>query len=193
MDSLLIPTFLCPKPWASMTGNEATRFCSYCQKHVHNLEAMGRSERLALLTSPAATICSRYRLAIRRPAKGREDAYRAHLMKYGTGVALVGSVLAVLWEWQGNVEKQRYYKAAGISPAQQGMPRTYYDEHQVVAMGMVFPCLPPDPLRPEDTLVNSREPTSSELNLDPAEVDRLIEQAKPQPAKGKPLVPLRSE
>ena len=193
MDSLLIPTFLCPKPWASMTGNEATRFCSYCQKHVHNLEAMGRSERLALLTSPAATICSRYRLAIRRPAKGREDAYRAHLMKYGTGVALVGSVLAVLWEWQGNVEKQRYYKAAGISPAQQGMPRNYYEEHQVVTMGMAVCDFTPDPLKPEDSLVDLIDPAPLELKLDPAEVDRLIEQAKPQPAEGKPFVPLRSE
>jgi hypothetical protein len=193
MDSLLIPTFLCPKPWASMTGNEATRFCSYCKKHVHNLEVLSVGERLALLASPAASVCSRYQLAIRRPAKGREESYRSHLLKYGTGVALAGSVLAVLWEWQGNGEKQRYYKAAGISPAQQGMPRHYYDEHQVVAMGMAVCDFTPDPLKPEDSLVDQMDPAPLELKLDPAEVDRLIEQAKPQYNKDTPVVPLRSE
>src|SRR5207244_2805169 len=101
MDPLLIPTFFCPKAWEGMTGNEATRHCSYCNKHVHNLDALSVSERLALLSSPAAQVCARYRVAIRRPVKGREKSYYRHLLKYGAGVALSGSVFLVLWEIEG--------------------------------------------------------------------------------------------
>ncbi len=185
---LLIPTFLCPKPWEGMSGNEATRFCTYCKKHVHNLNALSASERLALLSSPAASICSRYKVAIRRPAKGQAESYHRHLLKYGTGVALTGAVLAVLWEWQGQDEQQRYYKAAGISPAEQGMPRHFYYEHQVVAMGVLAP-LPDEeiPTAPSDL----NEKTMPVVKLESTAVDRLIEQSKPQFTKEKPVVELK--
>src|SRR5882672_9516006 len=95
---LLVPTLLCPKAWESMSGNEATRFCTYCKKHVHNLEAMSVSDRLALLSSPAASICARYKVAIRRPVKGKKESYIRHVLKYGAGVALTSSALLVLCE-----------------------------------------------------------------------------------------------
>src|SRR4051794_3915674 len=107
---LLIPTLLCPKSWESMSGDENQRFCSYCKKHVHNLAALSVSERLALLSSPASSICSRYHVALRRPTKGNEDSYYRHLAKYGAGVALTGSVLLVLWEMQGRAEPERFYR-----------------------------------------------------------------------------------
>src|SRR3954462_8006020 len=105
---LLVPTFFCPKPWEGMSGNETQRFCRYCKKHVHNLEALPVKERLALLASPAASICSRYQLAIRRPAKGHEESYRMHLLKHGAGVVLIGSVLLVLWEMHAQAAKETY-------------------------------------------------------------------------------------
>src|SRR3954468_16331618 len=88
--SMLIPALFCPKPWEGMNGDETQRYCSYCKKHVHNLQGMPLSERLALLTSPAGSLCGRYQIAIRRAAKGKEDLYRQHLLKYGACVALTG-------------------------------------------------------------------------------------------------------
>src|SRR5258708_4566861 len=137
---LLIPTLLCPKSWEGMTGNETQRFCTYCKKHVHNLEAMSVSERLALLSSPAASICSRYQVAIRRPAKGKEKEYHHHLLKHGAGVAIVGSILVVLWEMQGQAEKERFYRAVSPRVSLNGtivweMPRELYYQHEVFIVG----------------------------------------------------------
>ena len=98
MDSLLIPTFFCPKAWEGMAGNEATRFCSYCNKHVHNLDALSVSERFALHSSPAASICSRYKVALRRAKPGKRESYERHLLKYGVGVAVAGSTMLSFWE-----------------------------------------------------------------------------------------------
>jgi hypothetical protein len=189
MPAILIPTLLCPKTWEKMAGDERQRFCTYCNKHVHNLEGLSAKERMTLLTSPAASICSRYKMAVRRPAKGQEDSYHRHLLKYGVGVALTGSVLAVLWEWQGQQEKQRYYRIAGISPSEQGMPRDFYLETRVVAMGMVVAPLPD----PETQSAQSDAPETAlhEFKLDPREVERLIEESKPKFSKEIPRIELK--
>lgn len=177
---LLIPTLLCPKSWAGMSGNETQRFCSYCKKHVHNLGAMSVSERLALLSSPAASICSRYQVAIRRPAKGQEESYYLHLAKHGAGVALVGSVLMVLWEMHGQTEKEKYYRVAG---AQSGhpMPPSYYEELRGTLKGDVY--IAPE-LSPPDRSVH----VVPELKIDPKILHKVIEPVDPailHPAKNK--------
>jgi hypothetical protein len=186
----LIPTLFCPKPWEEMPGSEIRRFCTYCKKHVHNLENLSERERLALLSSPAGTICSRYRVAIRRPIKGKEESYHHHLLKYGAGVALSGAVLLVLWEWHGQEEKQRYYKVAGIKPSEQGMPRNYYEERQVITVGMPALDSPFEPkLEPQPPELDELSPR--ELKLDLSEVEKMIELAKPQFPQEKPVVPLK--
>ena len=120
-----------------MAGDEKTRLCSYCNKHVQNLDALSVSERHALFSSPAAKLCARYRIAIRRPAKGREKSYYRHLLKYGVGVALGGSVLLVLWEMEGKAEKEKYYKAS-LNSCGRPMPREYYMERESHMKGDVM-------------------------------------------------------
>jgi hypothetical protein len=169
MDALLIPTFLCPKAWESMSGTDKERHCSYCNKSVHNLAAMTARERLALLSSPAASICSRYRVAIRRPAKGRETAYHRHLLKYGAGVALSGSVILVLWEMHGQTAKDRYYRATGVTPGSCAMPPDLFNEHQTFLLGMVVP--------QAESINNGSEANgekSDDLTIDPREIDKLF-------------------
>jgi len=178
---LLIPTLLCPKAWETMSGTDTERFCNYCQKKVHNLEAMSARERLALLSAPAAQICSRYRVAIRRPAKGKEAAYHRHLLKYGAGVALAGSVILVLWEMQGESAKERYYRASGVTPGSCDMPSQLYNEHRTFLLGDV--ALPreaaPAPAPGEES-DPANEP-HADLTLDPREIDKLLPPAKPAP------------
>ena len=181
---LLIPTLLCPKSWEGMSGNESQRFCTYCKKHVHNLEALSVSERLALLSSPAASICSRYQVALRRPAKGKEESYYAHLAKHGAGVALIGSTMLVLWEMQGEADKERFYRAASPRVSSHGtivweMPKEHFCEYPIYTVGLAVALPAPKELissNPADTL-----PSHVDVHLDPIAIDKLIEQHTPKP------------
>ena len=191
MDAMLIPTLLCPKAWEGMSGNETTRFCSYCQKHVHNLEAMSVSERLALLSSPAASICARYKVALRRPAPGKKESYLRHLLKYGAGVALTGSVLLVLWEMHDERAKRTFYRtAANLPGAGCLIPAELYEERHYRVMGDI--AVAP---RPRPTVAKSGKdepmPPHVDLDLDPGEINQLMESAMIQGLKQAPVVPLK--
>lgn len=190
---LLIPTLLCPKSWESMSGNEAERFCTYCQKSVHNLEALSVDQRLALLTSPAASICSRYRVAIRRPAKGHQEAYTRHLLKYGAAVALTGSALLVLWEFQSQGDLSRIYrvfKSTEGSP----MPGHLYEEHPAMIMGEVCR-IDVDKLEQQRLKAQAEKAYAAaahiDLPLDEREVERAILNAQLRPpAPERPKIPI---
>jgi len=175
---LIIPTLLCPKPWETMSGDEAQRFCTYCKKYVHNLSALTVSERLALLTSPAASVCSRYKVAVRRPIKGKEKSYFRHLIKYGAGVALTGSVLLVLWEMHGRAEQEKFYRTAPLGGRFHcAMPNDLFEEHEIITVGMI--AVPPaseaaDKINP---LESESSPPHIDLKLDPVEINRLIDQS----------------
>jgi hypothetical protein len=186
---LLIPTLLCPKSWENMPGNETQRFCTYCKKHVHNLEALSVSERLALLSSPAASICSRYQVAIRRPAKGKEESYYLHLAKHGAGVAIVGSALLVLWEMQGREDKERFNRAASPRLSTHGtvvweMPEDHYCEHPIYTVGLAIALPAPKEIISSDPA--GAPPPHVDVHLDPVAIDKLIEQFTP-----KPVFPIR--
>ena len=168
---LLIPTLLCPKSWEGMSGSDTQRFCTYCKKNVHNLEALSLRDRLALLASPAASICSRYQVAIRRPVRGKENAYLRHLARCGAGVAITGTALLVLWEMHGQDEKERYYRAVA-NGTDCGMPRNLYREHRAVVLGeMALPVKQPDKRQSAET-----DPLLAphlDLKIDPSEIARL--------------------
>lgn len=57
LSNLNIPT-PCPQDWSAMAGDERRRFCSVCEKDVHNLSACTRDEAEALLASNP-TLCVR--------------------------------------------------------------------------------------------------------------------------------------
>ena len=178
-DRLLLPTFFCPKSWEDMIGNETSRFCSYCKKHVHNLAALSAQERLALLTSPAGSICARYRVAIRRPATGKEESYVRHMLKYGAGVALSGSVLLVLWEMHEQSSRCPYYRASsgpnGAWTTGCAWPEELYEEREVVTLGIMEPLREP---KNPGSASDSDQVAHVDLKLDPVAVDRLFEEAR---------------
>lgn len=49
----------CHADWDAMTGDDAKRFCSQCQKHVHNLSALSRDDAERLIANSPA-LCVRY-------------------------------------------------------------------------------------------------------------------------------------
>ncbi|MEP4078813.1 hypothetical protein [Haloferula sp.] len=51
-------SFRCPADWEAMEGDERKRFCSHCQKDVHNLSAMSRAEA-ATVVAEGSRLCVR--------------------------------------------------------------------------------------------------------------------------------------
>ena len=189
-DRLLLPTFFCPKPWEGMSGDQTTRFCSYCRKHVHNLEAMSAGERLALLSSPAGSICARYRIAIRRPAKGKEESYARHLLKYGAGVAVAGSVLLTFWEMHERDGRGKFYRLDDGHGNGHEMPGDLYEERSGVTLGMMVATEIEPP--PSDTLAPeaSDPPPPIDVKLDPLPLHQLENPLRPEKLAPKVAIPL---
>jgi len=50
----------CPMDWNVMTGDERSRFCAHCQRHVHDLSTMRRDEVADLLCREAGELCVRF-------------------------------------------------------------------------------------------------------------------------------------
>lgn len=50
----------CPAQWASMIGDDRSRFCPSCRKNVYNLSAMTAPEAAALVREKEGKLCARY-------------------------------------------------------------------------------------------------------------------------------------
>lgn len=53
----------CPASWNKMRGNNVSRFCQHCQKHVYDLSAMPRSRAEQLVCQSAGDLCVRMKRA----------------------------------------------------------------------------------------------------------------------------------
>src|SRR4051812_11443726 len=53
----------CQQSWDAMAGDERTRFCAHCNRHVHNLSAMRETEVADLLCRSAGDLCVRFQPA----------------------------------------------------------------------------------------------------------------------------------
>jgi hypothetical protein len=50
----------CSQPWQEMTGDDRARFCTHCDRHVHNLSAMTQDEAQRLICESAGRLCIAY-------------------------------------------------------------------------------------------------------------------------------------
>jgi len=53
----------CPADWNAMAGDDRTRFCAHCQRHVHDLSAMRTDEVADLFCRSAGALCVRFERA----------------------------------------------------------------------------------------------------------------------------------
>jgi hypothetical protein len=54
----------CPAEWAQMSGDERSRFCGACKKHVYDLSAMTRAQAVRTIVEKEGRLCARlYRRA----------------------------------------------------------------------------------------------------------------------------------
>lgn len=49
----------CPARWQDMDGDERSRFCNQCRKHVYNFTEMSQSEIVALIKEKGGDVCAR--------------------------------------------------------------------------------------------------------------------------------------
>ena len=52
----------CHADWNAMAGDERSRYCASCEKHVHDLSAMSRAQAEALVTAHAGKLCVQFTL-----------------------------------------------------------------------------------------------------------------------------------
>ena len=50
----------CQVSWDAMAGDDKSRFCAHCQRHVHNLSAMREDEAQRLICALAGRLCIAY-------------------------------------------------------------------------------------------------------------------------------------
>src|ERR1700750_2402560 len=50
----------CEADWDSMEGNEEVRFCTHCEKSVHNVSAMTRKDAMRFVRANAGGVCVRF-------------------------------------------------------------------------------------------------------------------------------------
>jgi hypothetical protein len=49
----------CPADWLEMQGDDESRFCQHCQKHVYDFSAMTLEEGIALIEEKEGKLCGR--------------------------------------------------------------------------------------------------------------------------------------
>jgi hypothetical protein len=92
----------CTARWEDMTGDERTRFCQQCSKHVFNLSALSRAEAEALIREKEGKFCGRFhqrrdgRMLTADCSVGRRQR-RTRLLKVTLALlALVGTLSTAL-------------------------------------------------------------------------------------------------
>lgn len=108
----------CPVPWETMTGSDAQRrFCSHCNRHVHDLSAMSRAEAEDLICKSAGELCVRFM----RTPDGKVKTLDYERVGKGWGAtrwAAVGTVLAIA-AGVGNFFYSRWRQQPPPAPQQQ--------------------------------------------------------------------------
>src|SRR5688572_21957860 len=86
----------CTESWDAMRGDDKARFCTYCNRHVHNLSAISNDEIQRLVCESAGRLCIRYTTTAEgevAPLSYLPQRAR-HGWKFWTGVGLVGALFA---------------------------------------------------------------------------------------------------
>src|SRR4051812_11595449 len=94
----------CHESWDAMAGDDATRFCAGCQRHVYNLAAMRRTDAERLVCERAGSLCIRFermpdslvRTLDYHASKGVRRSWRFWTLVGALGGVLAGTVHAVV-------------------------------------------------------------------------------------------------
>jgi hypothetical protein len=92
----------CYAKWDDMTGDDQSRFCNHCDKHVFNLSALTAEAALQLIREKEGNLCGRfYRRADGTILTADCPVGVHHRIRRKRRMALVGSSLAALLSFSG--------------------------------------------------------------------------------------------
>jgi hypothetical protein len=127
----------CKADWASMTGDERSRFCGACNKHVYNLSEMTRDEAAELIEKNEGKLC--VRLFRRRDGKVLTQDCPKGLLAVRTKIAAgIGAMVATIAGWFG----YQFYQSMKCQPMMGNiapMTQTSYSEAGPAAVERVSP------------------------------------------------------
>lgn len=79
----------CPADWDAMTGDEQSRFCSQCQKSVHNISEMTAEEAASILCKPGQKACIRITRAQDGSIRTKSGWFKRVALAGAAGLALI--------------------------------------------------------------------------------------------------------
>src|SRR5438874_9874921 len=85
----------CPATWDSMIGDEKRRFCTHCNRHVHDLSALTTAEAADLICQSAERLCIRYQPTPDGAIKTLDYSPRTRADRWWKRWIAVGAVVAV--------------------------------------------------------------------------------------------------
>ena len=155
----------CSADWESMEGDEERRFCTTCNKHVHDLSAMTEDQARAVVARDG--VCVRYRcdpdtgdLQHRRPRTFAVRLATAAVLTAGVALPAVAAIsrepgevglLSMAWEalldWSSEPEEEAHAMDAQLvlEETEQEMPhagrRTHSTRRRLVMGGSVLAVL----------------------------------------------------
>jgi hypothetical protein len=112
----------CEADWDSMTGNDEVRFCTHCEKSVHNVSAMTRKDAMRFVRANAGGVCVRFysgptgRTLHADEGKLHRITRRASLAAVGAFGAVVALGSSVLAQTPAPGERQQEVAAQHVPP-----------------------------------------------------------------------------
>jgi hypothetical protein len=124
----------CFARWETMAGDDRSRFCGQCQKHVYNFSTMSRAEAEQLIREKEGRLCGRFYRRIdgtilTTDCPSKHSRSRRQITKLG------GAVIAFLLFLLNGCARNSTPKVTPISSAPHGR------KEQFITMGAI--CIPP--------------------------------------------------
>lgn len=167
----------CPESWDGMAGDQRSRFCGICQKHVHNVEAYSAKEFSALVAASPSLPC------VRVPVRSERLSLRPNQRKLRVvqtaAVAMFSATLACN-EIQ-SIGENALNAATGKGATSRG------GDHKMGEMMVVPPRPPPPVLTATDAgIVNADAGLPRDAGADAKPVTKAPPPPAPTPAPPRP-------
>ncbi|QYK54038.1 MAG: hypothetical protein KF824_03880 [Fimbriimonadaceae bacterium] len=132
----------CPKDWNEMTGDDQSRFCSHCEKSVHNLAEMSANDAEQLLCNTSGRVCIRMVRGPQGSFKTKQGWFRR--------VALAGAATLTLIPMTGCEPGYATVTGDAVAPPDQSQPDPGYKSNAALGETVAEPSprmgdmVPPD-------------------------------------------------
>jgi len=139
----------CDAKWEEMTGDDQSRYCNHCDKHVYNLSALTADAALQLVREKEGNLCGRfYRRADGTVLTADCPVGVHHRVRRKRRLALLGGSLATLLSFSGCARLDDSESTSTSNPPATHAPKPTPTDQEVIVkknqlvMGKI--CIPGD-------------------------------------------------